>query len=204
MKTQVELPSDIKTYIIKQCLPRFVLLFLLVFAVILIGVFYKDEIKEKNESYLILYFVILIPLCVVISGILPLFRDRTWCGTVRGVALQRKGERIRVAGSYNQLKFLHERKAVMLSVCLDNGESISVEAIPNLEEHERTMKGVRYAYKEGMRVLHVSGTKYVQIVPDGERKTINCVICGDNSPKENEACIKCGHTLHIMVKEESK
>ncbi len=51
-------------------------------------------------------------------------------------------------------------------------------------------------YKDGDIVIHIAGTKYLQVIEKEQPHTV-CTICGSLENSDNEKCSSCNHTLKI-------
>ena len=201
MNVKIKIPEDIRRYcrkkLMKSVIPCVLLLAVMLTAIIL----HESSLTaEDKEGKRILLYMVMLAIPLAISKLPYKQQDRTWTGTVEDAWLEEKSEKKPALKQPLKTEELFKRISVMLDVKLDNGKKIRIEAIRDLEKYERGIKGPRYAYKPGQRVLHVAGTDYIQIVPDENRTAINCIVCGDNNPKENEKCHACGHSLHFGEK----
>lgn len=193
---KLKLPRDIKAYIAKKLLKRLLPFTVLIAAAVVVERVYHDVLISHYKGAGGLYYVIIIPIVMILTGVPKKIIDKSYQGEIIDVKIKRNLDKIH----YTISSWLRKRTrySVHLKLKLDDGSIKTVEACHDYEKFDEELKGPRYTYKVGMRVLHVYGTKSLQILPDGEREWINCVVCADNNPVEREKCQSCGHTLHLI------
>lgn len=193
---KLKLPHDIKVHIAKKLFPRILLFTTLIIATVFVERVFHSTLVAHYAGAGGLYYVIIIPNIMLLSGVPKEFIDKSWRGEIVGVYVKKHLDNTQYIPA--SCESMRDRYSIHLKLKLDDGNIKTVEACHDYEKFDENLKGVRYTYKVGMRVLHVYGTKCIQILPNDDSEWINCVICADNNPIERDKCQSCGHTLHII------
>lgn len=193
---KINIPKDIKWYIIKKNLPRVLLFTVLIAAAVFLERVYHDTLVAHYAGAGGLYYIIIIPIIMILTGVPKKLIDKSWRGEIIDVKVKKHLEKTQYYPT--SWEVMRDRYSIHLKLMLDDGSIITVEACHDYEKFDENLKGIRYTYKVGMKVLHIYGTKSLQILPDEKSEWINCVVCADNNPVGREKCHRCGHTLHII------
>ena len=194
---RIKLPSDIKGCICKRILAEIGPILLLLLPYIALGIIL--HLAKLPTVFLVFYWLIAVTVCVIrhsryFEDLIYIMKDRTVFGTVVSV--------IPNAAYENGSRFSYRRKGYGLNITVrvfDKGEK-TFRVYPLKPSDKSDVTGFYNKFKVGMKVLHVFGTDYVQILSDeyGNAVNPNCVVCGEENRSENKTCENCGHTLHIL------
>lgn len=187
----LKFPADIKKYVFKKIILRItacILLFIL-FALVfwMHDDFWFGMLSDLNRK---IVHIILIVLPLAITGIPFKFIDYSWSGVI---------VKIKVKTSYDfnnnyarpSMRSLYIKNTVVLHIKTTSGRIIKRKAYEGHFKHQSQVD----RYEIGMKVVHLYGTKFIQIVPQKDTDLRRCVICGLNNPQENQKCEICEHSV---------
>ena len=192
---KIKIPADIRDYKLKKQMRHLIPCAILLLAVAVFIALWGDMLfggfGAGNQATV---YVALLIIPFAVTGVPLCFFGRTWIGTVGRVDRELSTDFANKAvGTYSGM---YTKESVVLWIRLDSGKVITRtvhEANANRQQKFDT-------YKAGDRVIHLAGTKYLQILPTPASQEIICVICGTENPVDNKKCDLCGHTLRLTDK----
>ncbi len=195
------IPSDIKQYVKKQMTKLLAkwLILTLAFGIIIFLINYRAEYLGIGK---IPFFISLILLVspFFITKTYKLF-DKSYIGTVEKIKLSYYTNYDR--NGYAKWNFMAKTHIERLTLYIKtkNGKIKQVIAFERVigKSHDTfklSAKPIFEHYKENDKVIHIAGTKYLQVVEKEQPHTV-CTICGSLENSDNKICSSCGHTLKI-------
>ena len=193
-RQNIEIPRDIrekvKNAIVKRALFASVITVMVAVLIYLFGDTVFGSFGSPSKE--ILYAVLL--LAVPLSFGIPFkLIDSTWCGEITRVDIRTENA---ARGALKNGAGIYTKHFVDIEIRLDNGKIIDRTVYEGAVPTGRKFG----MYEVGDRVVHVYGTKYIQVVHDNMSRPTVCVVCGTENPPSEKQCGKCGHTLHIIDK----
>lgn len=202
---RISLPKDIKKYVGKTMVLRF-LKFLILSAVSSFLIYFLND-RVMERSHILVYTLLLVGL-----GIMPFWvsefpmklLDSTWCGTVKNVDIKE------VTGTVTSgtRVYPYTNHIFILTVKKENGKTVKVKAKEYCFERCRGFKVPRKGslqhhmndYKVGDTVYHFYGLSELFVIGQRRSVNVNCVVCGSENPRTSTHCHHCGHTLiHTLL-----
>lgn len=189
---KIRVPADIREYKNKKAARRLIPFAVLLVAVALFIFLWGDMLfggfgaGNQATIYVLLF---LIPFAA--TGLPVALMGRTWIGTV--VNVDRELSTAFRSKSPGKTGDMYTKESVVLYIRLDSGKVIN----RTVHECDANRSQKFEQYREGDRVLHLAGTKYLQVLPTAASQEIICVICGTENPVANKKCDLCGHTLRL-------
>lgn len=193
-------PNDIKEYVKKQTSKLIAKWLIFTLGVGLILFLINMRAKSLGISQIPLFIsIILLVAPFFITKAYKLF-DKSYIGTIEQIKrtshikLEAAGHSYTSNGSHTYIFSL------ILYIRKENGKIIRVKTFEFSDdksfEQSRNANSLMEHYKKGDKVIHIAGTKYLQVI-DKERPTTVCTICGSLENSDNEKCSLCNHTLKI-------
>ena len=193
MKRQkIEIPRDIRNTVKSRITKRVALAAALTLAVAVLIYFFGDTVFASfgSPSKEILYVILLV--AIPLSFGIPFsFIDRTWCGEVTRVDIRTESAS---GGALRNGARIYTKHFVDLEIKRNDGKIIDRTVYEGTAATGRKFS----AYQVGDRVVHVYGTKHIQVIHDNVSRPTVCVVCGTENPTDEKVCGSCGHTLHII------
>ena len=189
---KLNVPKDIKRYILKKRLMRIIPFICLTAALVSILVFVPFSGDNPGLSKTITA-ILGIPLIVLLTGVPFKLIDSSWRGEVTEI----RQKTFRKSASPGKPSFGSTRASRselynnwILTLKSDNGRIIRRNGGPSPVYRPDSFED---DYHIGDKVVHIAGTDYTVVLnhPD----TVRCCICGISSDKKNDSCPGCGHTL---------
>lgn len=214
-KTQLIIPKDVQNHVNGRIARRVLKAAALLAAEIFVFVWYAQDFWSSIRYWTVLVYAAILVATYFMSGLHAVIRDKTWCGVIEDVKVKTtiavrgnvSKRSIATVGRYN---FGDQGRCtintVYATVRREDGtivECVAFEGNADDTGDGSAMSFYLKNFRPGDRIIHIRGAKYYQIDPDEDRTAINCVVCGDNNPKENEKCHACGHTLRLIKKDTS-
>ncbi len=193
-KEKIKIPRDIKETVEKRIYKKIVLsvLLMILLAVFLLlfgeTVFASFKSPGKEIIYVILFVAIPLSFGIPFSLI-----DRSWTGEITRVDVRNE---IAVRGVVKNGAGIYTKYFADIEIKLDNGKIIDLTVYVGAVVSDRNFN----TFKVGDRVLHIYGTKHIQVVHENESRPTVCVVCGTANPPGEKRCDSCGHTLNIINK----
>lgn len=186
-----KLPKDIKKYVTLHIIKQILACAVPLAAALAVMKLFGERIFTGQGQSIVTAYVLVIAVVLYLTKFPKRYIDSTFTGEITNVKVetteQRKGK-----GDWGLPSYYH-KNTLYIDVKTDSGKTVRKIAYEGEADQELLETHLK-VYKVGARVLHVYGTKHIQVLDDDR---INCVICGDNNPKENKKCHVCGHSLHI-------
>ena len=210
---KIKVPGDIKLYVFKKRLKRILLTLVLILLALIIIEYYGDSIPKEEISKAILLRLVPIVLILYFTGVPLKMIDSSWIGEITDIKTNRYVKKSRhytaVVGADSMLNSFVFIYVLTLTIRLEDGREIVWRVYSNKSPYGYDENVFYSSYAVGMRVLHISGTEFLQILknpqtenlPDGDIDELGCVICGESNPKGSEKCHKCKHSLKITEAE---
>ena len=194
----MRLPSEILVYLKKQRLKRiipFVIMELLILLVLILwgGTIVRTDVLPLKISIFLLFLVI----PFVLTGV-PLKLPKPWSGEILNV-------HIRDGIGFSTDADIHRPHGTLtfeLTIRKNDGKVITKEISAGTY---MVMWSERVAntnpdhivdrYRAGSRVLQLSSTMPMIVLPESEQDPCQCAICGRANTMEDEVCGECGHVL---------
>ncbi len=193
----IKIPKDIKRYVLIRVLARVTVCALLLAAVITGVTMNLDAILEKGTSYAVIMYALPSLIVLIVTGVPVKLIDSTWCGEVvehkTKTVIQSKmnGANYKTGFDGYGSKMSEYRHVLTVIVKLQNGMKVSFTACDTTDAD--IFESFISDYRVGTRVLHVYGTKYLQVISDSD--VVKCVICGEENEKSDRVCDKCKHSI---------
>ena len=190
-KDKIRVPRDIKELTDRRIYKKVVLsiAFMVIVGVLLFlfGETVFGSFGSPSREILYAVLILAIPLSF---GIPFSLIDRTWCGEITRVDIRTENTKSTVVG----VGGIYTKYFVDIEIKLDSGKLIDRTVYEG-----RVPAGRQFnMYQIGDRVVHIYGTKYIQVVHKSESRPTVCVVCGTSNPPGERQCDSCGHTLQII------
>ena len=199
---KIKIPRDIKRYYLLRAGARVLVCAVLLAAVITGLTQNLNEILERGISYTVLMYTVLIVIVFVVTGVPIKLIDFTWQGEIVEHKTKTIIQSKMNGGNYKPLfdgyraQLSEYRNILTVIVRLPNGDTVSFVACDTKDAD--VFESFISEYKVGTRVLHVYGTKHLQVIDD-DADVVKCVICGEENEKAEGKCDKCKHSIGITV-----
>lgn len=192
-KEKIRVPRDIKELTDKRIYKKVIFSVALMATLGVLLFLFGDTVFRSfgSPSREMLYAVLI--LAIPLSFGIPFsLIDSTWCGEITRVDIRTENTKSTVVG----VGGIYTKYFVDIEIKLDSGKLIDRTVFEG-----RVPTGRQFnMYQIGDRVVHIYGTKYIQVVHENESRPTVCVVCGTANPTENRKCDSCAHTLHILDK----
>lgn len=201
----ISLPKDIKRYVRKTILLRFLKFIILAAISSFLIYFLNDRIMER--CHILVYTILLVGLGIMpfwVSEIPLKLLDRSWRGTIKSVDIKEETGTVTVSTRV----YPYTNHIFILTVETENGRIIKAKAkeygfsrrknsqIPHAGNLQLHMND----YKEGDIVYHFYGLRELFVIGQNRPMNVNCVVCGSENPRISTHCHHCGHTLlHTLL-----
>ena len=191
-RKKIQPPRDIKDLVHKNIAKRIIKSVLVMATLGVIFCFLGEEmfasVPSPSTEMIYVLSIAIVPICF---GIPHKLIDRSWTGEITRVDVRSENA---VRGGLILSNYIagYTKHSVDVEIKLDNGKIIDRTVYEGVVPMGRNM------YEVGDRVVHVYGTKYIQVVHDNLSRPTICVVCGTENPPAEKACGKCGHTVHII------
>lgn len=194
------IPQDVKN-ISKVHDRKIILKWLICTLAVVLIVFYvnsrADKLNIKGIPFYITEIFLILPF--FLTKAYRLF-DRSWTGII--ITTEPIYYTKYDANGYTKWNFTHKSymEGLILHIKMPNGRIRKYKAFEQCtgKSHEKTGKTqpiIDY-YQTGDTVIHVKGTRFLQVVSPEKENTV-CVVCGTLDNSENGVCTVCEHTLKI-------
>ena len=189
---KIKLPRDIKSTVSSKIYKRLGLALATEALVCILIYLFGDTVFASlgSPSKEILYAILIV--AVPLSFGIPIkLIDRTWTGEITRVDVRTENA---VGGALRNGSRIYTKHFVDVEIKLDSGKIIDRTVYEGAVPTGRKFS----TYEVGDRVLHVYGTKHIQVVHNNVSRPTICVVCGTENPPEEKECGKCGHTIRIV------
>ncbi len=195
---KVLLPRDIKRYVLKKAIIYIVKLVLLEAAMAFLNIaLWNRLVKIPVVHILVLTGTLILPFLII--GIPKEFLRRSIVGKVKAVHIKEETGTYKAGIRY----FPYTKNVIVLDVETEEGRTIRVQA---KEYGVRSQEGFAVPfegniqhhlndYSAGDEVYRFRGLRFPLVVPRNPKKTVDCLICLSENPREESVCYYCGHTL---------
>ena len=188
----MRIPDDIHRYVRKNYTKKIAACALTEAAIITYLCLYGKRTFSAFDSFsYVAIHVLLILVPLFYFKIPSLILDRSWRGTVTRVLVETSLDNEQYYKATIPHNFL--RNDIFLYIDVGNGKIVRKKAYSGKARYERFIN----TYQPGDVVTHISGTKYVQIMPKKAADPVICVVCGAIGTTEQDRCKSCGHILLI-------
>lgn len=193
---KITTPPDIERYVRRKrkkeiftCIVYMVLIAVVVFFPKQVD---RSTVSDFNQN---LFRVLLILVPPLFMRIPFKYLERSYCGEIIEVK------------TYRQLNSRFEarnKKTFITDVIVrisDTGELKKCQVFKTADTPPP-----KTAYMVGDKVIHIKGTKFLQVPLPSRNGQLRCVVCGSYDVQDNEKCHFCGHTLNVgnYVSEDSE
>ena len=182
-------PDDVKEYVQKNRI-RKTILWLTFTAVIvaLLGLFGERCFGRLTFAVRAIVYLVLILSPFFTLRMYELF-DKSWCGTLKKIQIKYTTDSTR--GFKPTRETLYTKETIIFHV--DVGGKIIQKKV---FEAASGGNALSHYYKEGDKVVHVGGTKHIQVVNNDR---LICCVCGATNDAPYKKCVLCDHTLKIRT-----
>ncbi len=189
MKRKFELPrghkrARIKFFVLK--LLPFVVLTIIDFLILCF--FGERMFQALNEPARLAFYIMFALIPFIATGFPFCMIDRTYVGITEKVELKSVVAHRTIMPVREGMYMKH---TIYLNVRLENGKIIRRKAFVSRPDAE----GVIPDFRQGDRVFHLYGSKYVVKFPEKTDQLVICAVCGSSSEKHIEYCRNCGSLL---------
>ena len=191
-RQEIKIPRDIRETVKRKIYKRVFWTLVLTIAVGIALYLFGDTVFASfgSPSKEILYTILIV--AVPLSFGIPIkLIDRTWTGLITRVDVRTENA---VGGALRNGSRIYTKHFVDVEIKLDSGKIIDRTVYEGAVPTGRKFS----TYEVGDRVLHVYGTKHIQVVHNNVSRPTICVVCGTENPPEEKECGKCGHTIRIV------
>lgn len=190
-----KLPDNFKNFVRRQLLKRVIPCAVLFCGLAVILAFFGKDLFPTDSTvarYSFYLIVLLIPF--VVTGVPFKLIDRSYCGTVEKVTIKTTTDNSETQKL--NIVYLYVKNTVYLSIRLKNGKRIRKKVYEGKAKHQQHLD----TYQTGDLVFHLYGSPHTIVIPDKKSKQIQCPICGDWNEHADDSCRHCGG---VLVKKEN-
>ena len=189
----ISIPIDIKKHV-KRLIIKKITVWLAFTAVLFILILFFGERcfgRLGNSKYGLYAVLLLIPIFTT-RGYKLLF-DHSFVGKIEKIDIKYSTDSDR---SFKpSLETLYTKETVYFHIKTNEGKVVEHKAFENRANPHNSSK----LYRVGDTVVHIYGTRFIQIISD-DSESIICTVCGTANPSSENKCISCGKTLKIDIK----
>lgn len=183
----IELPNDLRKYVLTRILKRIISLVLLLSVTGTVLYLWGGRIfNMDNPGLRTLCYIVTLMIPFFVSGVPLKLTDRSYCGKVERAEIKTTTDSSSSAKPTRET--LYTKYTVYLSVTQPDGKTVRKKAYEGATDPQNF-------YKAGDTVFHLGGTNNVIVLPQASDDTVRCAVCGDTNSKISDACKSCGHTL---------
>lgn len=187
---KIELPNDLRKYVLRWVLKRVIscAVLLLCFGVIML--LYADVLfGEVQSAFKVVIYIVLMVLTFIITGVPHKLIDQTYYGKVVDVKQVLTMDNERSAKPSRESAFM--RNTIYLTITTPSGKKIKRKAHSGRANNQQFLD----AYQKGDKVFHLAYTPRTIVLPTSSDTRVACCVCGRNNDIENDTCDGCGYTL---------
>lgn len=149
----------------------------------------------------IMFYILLLSIPFLVTGIPLKLIDRSWCGTISSVTIE---ENLRASGGGRPK--LHRDYDLVLSIKTDDGKNIE-KTILSFNSRDPATRSGKIHHQEhkinvGDRVYKYYGFKHLYIVPQKYCEHKNCIVCGSKNKYDQKRCWYCDAEILIDINKE--
>ncbi len=188
-KTELLIPDDILRYSKLQMAKRYFRVTAWLLFAGFVMVYYASDFREGIGFWTVPVFMLITALALVFGKVYELF-DKTWAGDIEKVKVKTT---VKADGSRSMKWYNY----VYLYVRTEDGKKVKYRAFAKPTRDYIEFGSFLNHYTVGKKVVHIKGTKYLQIVP-AEGRALTCVVCGWYDSDSDDRCDSCKHSLKLV------
>ena len=187
------LPLSLKQKRARNFTIRIICCILLLLLFIFIIIMWGDKLFPTTLKYRvgynglrILFYILLLSIPFLVTGIPFKLIDRSWSGTVTSVIVE---ENLKASGAGRPR--LHKSHDLILTIRTDDGKEISHTILSFVSPSSGKVHHHENKIVIGDRIYKYYGFKYPYVIPQKHHASKICIICGAKNDVDKKCCWHC-------------